>query len=193
MKTKNILLLPLVAVLSACVVLDDSRERFQSGTDRVVIEEKGVYEIQEENADEVDALEMEQANFEWHDDEQVNTNTSHKKATQKVLEAFTANGGKLVLYFDYDSADIYPVTKQEIEKHIDFMQTNPDINLRLEGHADERGTREYNLALSENRALSIKSALGTELEHRIEVVSYGEEKPVSTKHDKNRRVEFIYE
>jgi peptidoglycan-associated lipoprotein len=70
------------------------------------------------------------------------------------------------------------------------MQNNPKIRLRLEGHADERGTREYNLALGENRALSVKQLLG--FDNRIEVVSYGEEKLQSREHAKNRRVEFIY-
>jgi hypothetical protein len=55
-------------------------------------------------------------------------------------------------------------------KHIAFMQDNPKIRLRLEGHADERGTREYNLALGENRALSVKQLLG--FGDRIEVVSF---------------------
>jgi peptidoglycan-associated lipoprotein len=58
------------------------------------------------------------------------------------------------------------------------MQSNPSVNLRLEGHADERGTREYNLALGENRALSVKEVLGLyNLDDRIIVVSYGEEQP----------------
>ena len=72
------------------------------------------------------------------------------------------------------------------------------VNLRLEGHADERGTREYNLALGENRALSVKEVLGLyNLDDRIIVVSYGEESPILTGSneeawEKNRRVEFSY-
>ena len=79
------------------------------------------------------------------------------------------------------------------------MRDNPDVRLRLVGHADERGTREYNLALGENRALSVKEVLGLyELSSRIDVVSYGEERPISTVHDEsgwkqNRRVEFVYD
>jgi len=71
--------------------------------------------------------------------------------------------------------------------------------LRLEGHADERGTREYNLALGENRALSVKEVLSLyDLSSRVEVISFGEEKPIAQSHDEagwkmNRRVEFIYQ
>jgi peptidoglycan-associated lipoprotein len=69
----------------------------------------------------------------------------------------------------------------------------------LEGHADERGTREYNLALGENRALAVKDVLALYgLLSRTQVISYGEEKPISNEHNeegwkKNRRVDFIYE
>ncbi len=101
-----------------------------------------------------------------------------------------ANGGELVLYFDYDTATMSPTVNQKIMKHIIFMRDNPNVRLRLEGHTDERGTREYNLALGENRALSVKQALG--FYNRIETVSYGEEKTQSSEDGKNRRVEFIY-
>ena len=78
------------------------------------------------------------------------------------------------------------------------MQNNPSVNVRLEGHADERGTREYNLALGENRALAVQEVLGLyNLEDRIMVVSYGEEQPVlvgsnEEAWEENRRVEFSY-
>jgi len=103
------------------------------------------------------------------------------------------------LYFTYDGFDIDEDSTKEIIKHANYMRDNPRARLRLEGHADERGTREYNLALGENRALSVQEVLGLyDLASRIDVVSYGEEKPISNIHDEsgwkqNRRVEFIYE
>ncbi len=103
------------------------------------------------------------------------------------------------MYFAYDGYDIDDETTKQIIAHANFMRDNSGYRLRLEGHADERGTREYNLALGENRALSVKDVLGLyELASRIDVVSYGEEKPISTGHNEsawkqNRRVEFIYE
>ena len=102
------------------------------------------------------------------------------------------------LYFSYDDSEIDEVATRIIIEHANFMQSNPSFNLRLEGHADERGTREYNLALGENRALNVKEVLGLyNLEDRIVVVSYGEEQPVLTGSneeawEKNRRVEFSY-
>ena len=107
-------------------------------------------------------------------------------------------GGSFVLYFAYDDTEIDEAATRVIIEHANFMQNNPNVRLRLEGHADERGTREYNLALGENRALSVKEVLGLyNLEDRVVVVSYGEEQPVEIEHneeawEKNRRVEFVY-
>jgi len=108
-------------------------------------------------------------------------------------------GVSIVLYFAYDDTEIDEEATQVIIEHANFMRINPGISLRLEGHADERGTREYNLALGENRALSVKEVLGLYgLENRVEVISFGEEQPIAFTHDedswkKNRRVEFIYQ
>jgi len=107
-------------------------------------------------------------------------------------------GGSFVLYFAYDDTEIDEAATRVIIEHANFMQNNPNVRLRLEGHADERGTREYNLALGENRSLSVKEVLGLyNLEDRVVVVSYGEEQPVAIEHneeawEKNRRVEFVY-
>jgi len=107
-------------------------------------------------------------------------------------------GGSFVLYFAYDDTEIDEAATKVIIEHANFMQKNTSVRLRLEGHADERGTREYNLALGENRALSVKEVLGLyNLEDRVVVVSYGEERPVAIEHneeawEKNRRVEFVY-
>ncbi len=107
-------------------------------------------------------------------------------------------GGSFTLYFAYDDSEIDEAATRVIIEHANFMQNNPSVRLRLEGHADERGTREYNLALGENRALSVKEVLGLyNLEDRVVVVSYGEEQPVEIEHneeawEKNRRVEFVY-
>ncbi len=119
-------------------------------------------------------------------------------ATESAVTELEKIGGSFVLYFAYDDTEIDEVATRVIIEHANFMQNNPSVRLRLEGHADERGTREYNLALGENRALSVKEVLGLyNLEDRVVVVSYGEEKPVAIEHneeawEKNRRVEFVY-
>jgi peptidoglycan-associated lipoprotein len=108
-------------------------------------------------------------------------------------------GVKFTLYFSFDGYSISDIATDEIIKHANLMKEYPNLKLRLEGHADERGTREYNLALGENRALAVKDVLELYgLGSRTEVISYGEEKPISNDSNeegwkKNRRVDFIYE
>ena len=119
--------------------------------------------------------------------------------SETAAETLEDGGVSFILYFSYDDTEIDEKATQIIIEHANFMMNNPKLFLRLEGHADERGTREYNLALGENRSLSVKEVLGLYgLENRIEVVSFGEEQPVAFTHDeegwqKNRRVEFIYQ
>jgi len=118
--------------------------------------------------------------------------------TESAVAELEKVGGSFTLYFAYDDTEIDEAATRVIIEHANFMQNNPSVRLRLEGHADERGTREYNLALGENRALSVKEVLGLyNLEDRVVVVSYGEERPVAIEHneeawEKNRRVEFVY-
>jgi len=118
--------------------------------------------------------------------------------TEVAVAELQKAGGSFVLYFAYDDTEIDEAATRVIIEHANLMQNNPSVRLRLEGHADERGTREYNLALGENRALSVKEVLGLyNLEDRVVVVSYGEEQPVEIEHneeawEKNRRVEFVY-
>jgi peptidoglycan-associated lipoprotein len=102
-------------------------------------------------------------------------------------------------YFDFDQALVKREGHAALNKHARFLAANSSARLRLEGHADERGTREYNLALGERRANAVRGYLtsqgaGT---YQIEVISYGEEKPAIDGHNAqswtaNRRVELIY-
>ena len=118
--------------------------------------------------------------------------------TEAAISEFANQADSFTLYFAYDDTEIDEIATRIIIQHANFMQNNPSVNLRLEGHADERGTREYNLALGENRALSVKEVLSLyNLDDRIIVVSYGEEQPILTGSneeawEKNRRVELVY-
>ena len=131
-------------------------------------------------------------------DELIEALVENAAATEAAISEFGNNADSFTLYFAYDDTEIDEVATRIIIQHANFMQSNPSVNLRLEGHADERGTREYNLALGENRALSVKEVLGLyNLDNRIIVVSYGEEQPILTGSneeawEKNRRVEFVY-
>ena len=104
-----------------------------------------------------------------------------------------------IIYFDYDSSTVLSQFEEIIKAHAAFLQSNPDVVTALEGHADERGSREYNLALGERRAQAVKKqlvVLGASPE-QVRTVSYGEERPADPGHDEqawslNRRVEFVY-
>ncbi len=104
------------------------------------------------------------------------------------------------VYFAYDSSDLDADGQAVAEAHATFLRDNPTIKVVLEGHTDERGTREYNLALGESRAQAVVDiflALGVSAGN-IENVSYGEENPVAEGHDEsswslNRRVEIRYD
>ena len=104
-----------------------------------------------------------------------------------------------ILYFDYDSSEILPAYREVLEAHANYLVQNPNVTISLEGHADERGSREYNLALGEQRAQSAKRSMmvfgpGSS---QIRTTSYGEERPLADGHSEeawsqNRRVEIIY-
>ncbi len=100
-----------------------------------------------------------------------------------------------VFYFDFDQSSLKPETRALLTAHAAALKASPRA-IRLEGHADERGTREYNIALGERRALAVRDYLRSEgVNSSIEVVSYGEENPVDTSSNEsawqlNRRVEL---
>lgn len=104
-----------------------------------------------------------------------------------------------IIYFEYDSSQVQPEYRSVVEAHAAFLAEHPDQSVTLEGHADERGSREYNLALGERRAESVKqqmTLLGAS-SSQIRTVSYGEERPAVDGHDEyawsqNRRVEILY-
>jgi len=108
------------------------------------------------------------------------------------------NVSKVVL-FDYDSYVVKADFQSTIDAHAQFLKANPRAKVSLEGHTDERGGREYNLALGQKRADAVRqslSLLGVS-ESQIESVSFGKEKPAAQGADesafaKNRRAEFFY-
>lgn len=105
-----------------------------------------------------------------------------------------------VIYFEYDSDQISADYQALIAHHGKYLVANSDMQVRLEGHADERGSREYNVALANRRAQAVRRLVlfqGVNA-NQVSVISYGEEKPVALGHDNeswqlNRRVELVYE
>ena len=106
---------------------------------------------------------------------------------------------KRVIYFDFDKSDVKAEYREIIAAHAAYLSAHASARVTLEGHADERGTREYNLGLAERRGngvTSLLSAGGGTGSQQI-VVSYGEERPVCRVSDENcwwqnRRVEIVY-
>jgi peptidoglycan-associated lipoprotein len=111
----------------------------------------------------------------------------------------SALAAQRVIYFDFDSSDIRNEYVDVIAAHGRFLAGNATVRVRLEGHTDERGSREYNIGLGERRSQTVKRALMLQgvQEAQIATVSYGEERPAAAGSDdnawsKNRRVEIVY-
>lgn len=114
--------------------------------------------------------------------------------TKKAVE----KGHLYTIYFEYDKYTVRESDMDYLTKNAKWLGINPKIKVRIEGHADERGETDYNVALGDKRARSIRKYLqdmGIEAT-RLDIVSYGEEKPAIDGHDegawaKNRRAEFV--
>jgi peptidoglycan-associated lipoprotein len=121
------------------------------------------------------------------------------QAAQQMLDNAEGDLASRTIYFEYDSAKLTSESITILETHGDFIAANGVVAVVLEGHADERGSREYNIALGDRRAQSVRRVLlfqGASSD-QIETVSYGEEKPAvegqfEAAWAKNRRVELIY-
>ena len=103
-------------------------------------------------------------------------------------------------YFGFDKFDVAMKDMGVVKAHARYLAAHADAHIRIEGHTDERGSREYNVALGERRANAVKSILSAEgvSEHQMSVVSYGSEKPADMGHTEeayqlNRRAIIVYE
>ena len=118
---------------------------------------------------------------------------------QQMLDKVDSPLAARIIYFDFDSAKISDDSLSVLEDHGNFIAGNGNVSVRLEGHTDERGSREYNIALGDRRAQSVRRVLlfqGASSD-QLETISYGEEKPTMMGHEesawgKNRRVELVY-
>ena len=129
----------------------------------------------------------------------VTTVTAGEGSNSGALGPGGALGSQRVIYFDFDSSEIRGEYVDVIAAHGRFLAGNAAVRVRLEGHSDERGSREYNIGLGERRAQTVRRALALHgvQESQIATVSYGEERPAAAGSDenaysKNRRVEIVY-
>ena len=106
---------------------------------------------------------------------------------------------KNTVYFDFDRFDIKPEFREAVLAHAAYLTKNPNATVKIEGHCDERGTREYNIALGDRRATAVRQLLKLQgvTDKQIATISFGEERPVALGHDEdswwqNRRAVFAY-
>ncbi len=122
-----------------------------------------------------------------------------EEKTEAVKDAAEDILSKRNVFFDFDKFDVKPEYKDLVEAHGKYLAEHADTSIMLEGNADERGSREYNLALGQKRAVAVKNVLTTlgVKDKQIETTSYGEEKPMMEGHDEdawshNRRTDIKY-
>ncbi|WP_392553257.1 peptidoglycan-associated lipoprotein Pal [Orbus wheelerorum] len=122
-------------------------------------------------------------------------NSGNLTETQQLQQLQMTN----TVYFDFDKYNINPEFSKVLDSHAEFLRSRPSFSVVIEGHADERGTPEYNIALGERRAAAVKAYLqgrGVSA-NQMSIVSYGKEKPAVLGHDakayeKNRRAVIVY-
>ena len=145
-----------------------------------------------ETAEERAAREARQAAFEQSQAASEQGSVANLKASAMAADT--------LFFFEFDKSDLSQDALDDLDAHAKFLVADRNAKVRLEGHADERGTRAYNLALGERRANAVARYLVIQGVNRtqIETVSYGEERPLSLVRDdsgwsRNRRVELIYQ
>lgn len=130
-------------------------------------------------------------------DQSASTAAEDAAAAAAAADREAASRLQYTVYFDFDTAVLSSSTRAILDAHVAYLKGN-NKTVRLEGHCDERGTREYNMALGERRAKAVADYLAANgvARYRGETISYGEERPVAFGHDEsswsqNRRVEIV--
>ena len=137
-------------------------------------------------------------------DVEVNEGFQEQKPEEAPVESDAATlnerGVLKTVYFDYDKSELTETARATLKQNADWLKTNAQWNVVVEGHTDERGTLEYNLALGQRRAASVRDYMGSlgVAPARVRVVSYGEERPAEPGHNeaafaKNRRAVSLVE
>ncbi|CAM4234940.1 peptidoglycan-associated lipoprotein Pal [Pseudoalteromonas ostreae] len=130
---------------------------------------------------------------------EVATLTPEQQAQEELTKKYEALRQEQVIYFGFDTASIQGQYGELLRAHAEFLVKNPSVKVLIEGHADERGTPEYNIALGEHRGQAVEKylqSLGVSAS-QMSVVSYGEEKPMvksrtESAFAKNRRAVLVY-
>ena len=186
----------LVAFLAACSSTGETTDaRASAQAAQVAVEAASLAQTQAD----AQALKDAQALADAEAAQQAADNAVAQVAAQKQQAQKAAQALAHIIYFDFDQSTIKPEFRTALNSHAAYLRQNLSARIVLEGHADERGTREYNIALGERRGNAVSRYLvvqGVSIE-AIEVVSFGEERPVNSGSDsaslsENRRVEVRY-
>lgn len=115
-----------------------------------------------------------------------------------INEELQRRGFSADIYFDYDESGLSDDTRDKLARNADLLKSNPQFQITVEGHADSRGTSEYNLALGERRSIAVRDYLGSlgVGANRVRTISYGEERGVCTEEEEscwsqNRRAHMV--
>ena len=179
--TKGLLIAIPALVLTACGATSDSKESESKTTNT---------EVQQAETEGLDTV---------TDTVEVETLEVAKTAEEMMQEKYDDLRQKQTIYFDYDKSTVNGEFIELLEAHADYLIKNPAGKVMIEGHSDERGTPEYNIALGERRAKAVVQYLqnlGVSAD-QMTTVSYGEEKPVDLSRteegfSKNRRAVLVY-
>jgi peptidoglycan-associated lipoprotein len=186
----NVALLSLIW-FSGCSTLGGNGNSALENEDGVVVEERGA------NASGIDGNNA--SGTAMGDGTEANIIAGGSNFEGNALDDPASPLSNRVVYFEYDSSAVRQEDQITLEAHGIYLAENPKASVRLEGHTDERGSREYNLALGERRALAIRQILmlqGASV-NQFQVTSFGEERPQSegdgeANWQNNRRVEIVY-
>jgi len=176
--------------LSGCSTLGGGQSGDALNEDGVIVEDRGV------SSDGINGRGVSGSDFGDGSEAQVNAGGSYQGDSLDDPSNVLSNR---IVYFEYDSSSVRPQDQATLEAHAAYLAEHPQARVRLEGHTDQRGSREYNLALGERRALAIRQILmiqGPSID-QFQVTSFGEERPQSEgdgeeNWQNNRRVELIY-
>ncbi|KPQ30390.1 MAG: peptidoglycan-associated lipoprotein [Marinobacter excellens HL-55] len=184
-QSKAFAMLLSVGLVAGCSSTGDTMDEEGYGSDVAPLDKDGVSTVYSgADGDDVSSSDL-------SDDQR---QAAQQQAEQEALRNIT------VFYFDFDTSEIKQEARDVLVAHARYLADNPRQNVRIEGHTDERGTKEYNLALGERRASAIQRFLIVNGASRgqLETISYGEEKPAvrgssESAWAQNRRVELVFQ
>jgi len=184
-------------VLMGCPKKTVVKDEPSAKAEAAKMEAERVAKEKEKEAKEKEAKEKEAARLEEQAKKEFERSLVAKRTPGIEGEVFESSLLKPI-FFDFDKYDIRPADTEILKGNSAFLKKFPNVKIQIEGHCDERGTNEYNLALGERRANSTKkyiTSLGITAD-RVSTISYGEEKPLDPGHNeeawtKNRRANFL--